>query len=125
MEDAADCFATSFTFGGEVWVRLLGENLKELYYQKIDNKQNNNTNNNRQINRNSQIFNYIRNNSELIITSCDLIEVPFNEIQQNIPENFLTSMNFSGNQIEGWLEKFQNILFENLEKFLIDNNQIS
>ena len=93
-------------------IRNLPENLKVFYYRKINNNQNNNNNfsNNRQINRNSPIFNYIRNNSELIITNTDLVEIPFNEIQQNIPENLLTSMNFSGNQIEVGLEKFQNIL---------------
>ena len=93
-------------------IRNLPENLKVFYYRKINNSQNDSSgiSNNRQINRNSLIYNYIRNNSELVITNTDLIEIPFNEIQQNIPENLITSINLSGNQIEVGLENFQNIL---------------
>ena len=73
-------------------------NLKESYNKKtsINNKVNSNQNN--QLNRNSPIFNYIKNNSELIITNTDLNQIPINDIQQNIPQNFLTSLNFSSNQ---------------------------
>ena len=85
-------------------------NLKESYNKKtsINNKVNSNQNN--QLNRNSPIFNYIKNNSELIITNTDLNQIPINDIQQNIPQNFLTSLNFSSNQIERGLENIENII---------------
>ena len=40
----------------------------------------------------------------------DLNQIPFNEIMENIPPNFLTSINLSGNQIEGGLENINNMI---------------
>ena len=89
-------------------IQNMPENLKYIYIKKKQLNNNNIKTNN--INRNSPIYNYIKNDSELVITNCDLIEIPFNKIQQNIPENYLTSINLSGNQIENGLENFNYIL---------------
>ena len=89
-------------------IQNMPENLKYIYIKKKQLNNNNIKTNN--INRNSPIYNYIKNDSELVITNCDLIEIPFNEIQQNIPENYLTSINLSGNQIKNGLENFNYIL---------------
>ena len=86
------------------------ENLKQNYYRKINNMNNNKTNKNAEINRNSPLFNYIKNNSELFINNTELMEIPCNEIQKAVPENFLTVIDLSGNQIVQGLESFQNIL---------------
>ena len=92
-------------------IENMPDNLKMIYNKKLSNKNNNNTiNQNNQVNRNSPIFNYIKNNSELIITNTDLNQIPFNEIMGNIPPNFLTSINLSGNQIEGGLENINNMI---------------
>ena len=91
-------------------IKNMPENLRYFYNRKKSG--NNNTNNNNlQINRNSPIFNYIKNNSELVITNTELMEIPFNDIQQNIPPNFLTAINLSSNQIESGLENFNNIIY--------------
>ena len=92
-------------------IENMPDNLKIIYNKKLSNKNNNNAiNQNNQVNRNSPIFNYIKNNSELIITNTDLNQIPFNEIMGNIPPNFLTSINLSGNQIEGGLENINNMI---------------
>ena len=99
----------------ETDINNIPENLKNNYLRKINNNNNYNSNkignSNIQINRNSPIFNFIKNNSELIITNSELIEIPIDEIHQNIPEHFLTSINLSGNNIERGLENFGNILY--------------
>ena len=89
------------------------ENLKQNYFRKINNVNNNNNNQrnkNAEINKNSPLFNYIKNNSELVINNTELIEIPCNEILKSIPENFLTVIDLSGNQIEKGLDSFQNII---------------
>ena len=89
------------------------ENLKQNYLRKINNINNNNMdrNKNAEINRNSPLFNYIKNNSELVINNTELMEIPCNEIQKSIPENFLTTIDLSGNQIGQGLDSCQNILY--------------
>ena len=106
-------------------IRNMPENLKYLYYRKKSGN-NNSINQITQINRNSAIFNYIRNNTELEITNTDLNQIPFSEIQNNIPPNFLTSINLSRNQIDSGLENFQCIisLLNCLKKINLAKNNI-
>ena len=77
-------------------INNMPENLKINYYRK--NQGNLNKNNNNKINTNSPIFNYIKNNSELVINNTELVEIPCNEIINNVPENYLTVIDLSGNQ---------------------------
>ena len=45
------------------------------------------------------------------MSNIELKEIPFTMIKNNIPENFLTSINLSGNLIEKGLEHFKDIMF--------------
>ena len=109
-------------------IQNMPEHLRNNYYMKINNnKSNNNINKITQLNRNSPLFNYIKNNCELVINNTELMEIPFNEIQNSIPENFLTSIDLSGNQIEQGLENFKNILYllNNLKILSLAKNNIN
>ena len=87
-------------------INNMPENLKVNYYRKNQGNKNNNV----KINTNSPIFNYIKNNSELVINNTELVEIPVNEIINNIPENYLTVIDLSGNQIEHGLNNLGNML---------------
>ena len=94
-------------------INNMPDNLKIKYYQKSQmNQKNNNFNNNKNnaINTNSPIFNYIKNNSDLIINNTELVEIPCDEIMNSIPENYLTKIDLSGNQLEYGLDKLGNIM---------------
>ena len=88
-------------------INNMPDNLKMNYYQKNDINQ---IKNNKTINTNSPLFNYIKNNSELIINNTELVEIPCNEIMNNIPENYLIKIDLSGNQLEYGLDQLGNII---------------
>jgi Leucine-rich repeat (LRR) protein len=100
-------------------------NLKNFFYNKIKSIENKRYYNNK-ININSPIFDFIENDSQLIIKNCELIEIPFDAINNNIEENFLTVIDFSGNQIEKGLENFKYILYllNNVKLINFSNNYI-
>ena len=104
------------------------EYLKKDYFRKLNNKDNdnNNTFTNKYPYIYSSIYNYLRNNTELVITNAELREIPFHMIQYYIPENFLTSINLSGNLIEKGLEHFGNILYllKNVKSLNFSRNNI-
>ena len=100
-------------------------NLKNFFYNKIKSIENKRYYNDK-ININSPIFDFIENDSQLIIKNCELIEIPFDAINNNIEENFLTVIDFSGNQIEKGLENFKYILYllNNVKLINFSNNYI-
>ena len=75
---------------------------------------------------NSSIFKYLQNDTELVITNSELKEIPFEMIKYYIPENFLTSINLSGNLIEKGLEYFRTIIFllKNVKSLNFSRNNI-
>ena len=72
------------------------------------------------------ISNYIKNDTELIIKNLGLREIPFDSIKYNIPENFLTAINFSENRIDKGLDKFRSIihLLQNVKLIDLSRNNI-
>ena len=72
------------------------------------------------------ISNYIKNDSELIVKNFGLTEIPFDSIRYNMPENFLTAINFSENRIDKGLDKFRSIihLLQNVRLIDLSRNNI-
>ena len=72
------------------------------------------------------ISNYIKNDSELIVKNLGLTEIPFDSIRYNMPENFLTAINFSENRIDKGLDKFRSIihLLQNVKLIDLSRNNI-
>ena len=102
------------------------EDLKQNYYRKINYTNNNNIFIDKYPYIHSSIFKYIKNNTELVIRNADLREIPFDMIKYYIPENFLTSIDLSGNLIEKGLEYFRNIIFllKNVKSLNFSKNNI-
>ena len=107
-------------------IYFMPENLKNNYIRKINSRNNYNTITNKYPYVQSSIFNFIKNNTELVIANAELKEIPFDMIKYYIPEGFLTAINLSGNQIEKGLEYFRNILYllKNIKSLNFSKNNI-
>ena len=104
---------------------FMPDDLKKYYLSKISNENNSKKKSTFPYIR-SSIFNFLKKNTELVITNADLREIPFDMIKYNIRENFLTAIDFSGNLIEKGLENFRSILhlLRNVKSLNFSKNNI-
>ena len=105
-------------------VYSIPQNLKYNYFNKLNDVNIMITKNYPYIHK--SISNYIKNDTELIIKNLGLREIPFDSIKYNIPENFLTAINFSENRIDKGLDKFRSIihLLQNVKLIDLSRNNI-
>ena len=92
-------------------IYFMPDNLKKYYFRKINKNNYENSNSDKYQYVGSSIFSFLKNGSQLVMSNIELKEIPFTMIKNNIPENFLTSINLSGNLIEKGLEHFKDIMF--------------
>ena len=103
------------------------EYLKKSYYKKVnDINGGGKTVYNKYSYIRSSLFNFIKNDSELVITNAELKEIPFDLIKYSIPFNFLTGIDLSGNLIEKGLENFVDVfyLLNNVKKIDFSRNKL-
>ena len=105
-------------------VYSIPQNLKYNYFNKINDVKTSISKKYPYVHK--SISNYIKNDSELIIKNLGLREVPIDSIRYNIPENFLTVINFSENRIDRGLENFRSILhlLQNVKIINLSRNNI-
>ena len=91
-------------------IQYMPDNLKKQYFRRITNNYDE-SNSDKYKYIGTSIFSFLKNGSHLEMSNIEIKEIPFSIIKNNIPENFITSINLSGNLIEKGLERFKEIMY--------------